>query len=163
MSEDVKKYPLWKQAVEDLLALAPAPGFVLEEQWLLEHLELVAPDYGSLETFKGWNLRYLQARSAFFETLRDIHALQFAQKADGGWRLLAPGEVSKAALGRMKHELYKELRRARTSLACADRTKMSEAELMENAEALTRVARAMSLAREAVKLPPPATVPKRIQ
>jgi hypothetical protein len=163
VSGDIKKFPLWKQAVEDLLALEPNPGFVLSEAWLMEHLELEVPEYGTAEKFKKWNLSWLQARSAFFDALRDDHALQFAMKEDGGWRLLAPGEVSKNALARMKHELYKELKRARLSLSCADRTRMTELELGENAEAMTRVARAMSLAREAVKLPPPAAVPKRIQ
>lgn len=160
---ELKKFPLWKQAVDDLLELAPAPGFVLTEEWLLEHLELALPKYGTAEEFKKWNLTWLQARSAFFDALRDDHALQFAQKDGEGWRLLAPGEVSRTALARMKHELYKELKRARQSLVCADLTKMTEAERAENADAMTRVARAMNLAREAVKLPPPATVPKRIQ
>lgn len=163
MAPELKKFPLWKQAIDDFLALDPQPGFVLEEQWLLDHLEMKMPEYGYAEEFKRWNLQWLSARSAFFDALREDHAMQFATKDERGWRLLAQGEVAKVALARMKHELYKELRRARSSLSCADLTSMTDAERTENAEAMTRVARAMNIAREAVKLPAPPAVQKRIQ
>lgn len=108
-----KLHPIWKQAVADLVALNPQPGYVITEDWLLEHLELPRPVRGGVAEVDKWRLRYVGYRDQFLRKLEEEHGLIFtsSERVSGGLRLLHPREVADYEDTQWRKRLGAEVRR----------------------------------------------------
>lgn len=109
----IKLHPIWKQAVVDLLEMNPEPGYVITEDWLLEHFELPRPSGGGFDAAEKWRFTFLDLRTKFKEALEDEHSLIFTdvERKSGGMRLLYPHEVAEYEEKRWRSRVGNETRR----------------------------------------------------
>lgn len=109
----VKLHPSWKQAVADLIELDPQPGYVVTEDWLIEHFDLPRPSHGGADAAQKWKLTFLDYRDNFRRRLEEEHSLIFTymERESGGMRLLHPSEVADYEDGQWRQRIGSEIRR----------------------------------------------------
>lgn len=165
---NTKLHPIWRQAVQDLVAIDPQPGYVLTREHLEHWLEVKRPARGTYEEIRDYELKFLAMRDRFFDELLRKHQIQFGEKDRGadGWKILPPHEVAKYSRKQSDRDLKKTLRRQRERLAHTDLTGLNPEQQREHAETLVRCSWKLRAIKEADKreleLPaPPKALPRR--
>ncbi len=160
---DVKKFPIWKQAVEDFVSQDPpaAPGYILHDRWLLEHFEMSKPTSGLYEEIARFNLAFLDSKTKFFAALRDNHQIQFAERDGGGWRLLHPAEVARHSMSELAKATRAAALKAGRRISNVDVSELNDRQQAELADAAARLSRVRQIARKETRLPRPPQISDR--
>lgn len=137
--------PVWLQAVADFIALKPEPGFILEKEWLYEHLGLEQPDNGTKKDFDKFSLDCLDKISKFREALLENHKIALKTKAGVGYIVLAPNEHANEALDHAKSNIKKVLRNSASLLVHTNFEELTDAERAEHHQAVARIGGMRSL------------------
>ena len=157
MDAPLKKYPLWKQAVDDFIAEQRPFGSHLTRQWLIDHLEISVPSRGSMDEFRKFETGFLAARVRFFDTLRRDHGIQFRDAKDGEWELLHPREATRYAIEKGAREMKDAWHRSHDRVTHVPLEQLTDQERAENADVQARLGekRAMLMSLKA----PPRALP----
>ena len=135
-----KLHPAWKQAVADLIEINPQPGYVVTEDWLVDHFELPRPTNGGAESAQKWNLVFLDYRDRFRRRLEEDHSLIFTymERESGGMRLLHPSEVAAYEDMQWRKRIGSEVRRTTRRLKNTNLLAMSADERERHLHTLAR-------------------------
>jgi len=140
MDGETKLFPLWKQAVVDLVDLDPQPGHIVTEAWLIEHFDLPRPVGGDIVAQDKWRLTFLGYRANFKQALEDEHSLILTDKErdHDGMRLLAPNEVAAYEDQRWRARIGSETRRTVRRLKNTNMLQLTDAERAAHLDMLAR-------------------------
>jgi hypothetical protein len=153
MSEEIKKFPIWKNAVE--LAINQFDyGSEISHEWLLDALELTQPaDRITAQEYRDYQLRLLSAIESFRDAMLRDHDMMLVNVRGKGYVIATPGEQSGIAMRDMGRDLRKNLRKTGQKLKHTNVEKLSDDEAKRRSDAIGKLAALSSMTRRALAAP----------
>jgi len=150
--EELKQYPLWKQAVEDFISGNPQPGDVITEEWKHRHFGITPPTYGSAVVWKDYQLKMLSAFDSFANTLTEDFQLHLRSDRRGGHVVLAPAEQTRTALDDCNAGIKRALRKSKFKLENVAVSALTTEERKEHTDAQVRLAMSATMFKKVKRL-----------
>lgn len=153
MTGEIKKLPLYRNAVEKFMAMNPQPGFVLPDEWLEIELELNFK-IANYEEYQNANAVLMSQVGHFIRSLMIWHQVHLARANGTGYRVLSPEEVTPLEMADLQGDLARRTRRADRRLAFVPLNTLTDDQRRDHADAVTRVAQLRAFAQATFQLPP---------
>lgn len=137
----VTKHPPWRQVVEDIAALNPAPGMLIESTWLYEKLEIQKPTASTpYAKAREAGMQYMQATVLLRSELLTEHQIALETQPGVGYRVVAPGDQTRWAIKELQDEMHKAISRGSSRVQNTRLEQLNDIERKYNADELTRLA-----------------------
>ena len=152
--ESVTLYPMWKQAVQNVLSGEHSPGTVLKVDWLREQFGLQKPV--TAEQQKQFQLDWMGAFNSFRDTLLREHKICLRTMRNGSYEIVRPGDQTDEAEKTHMKAVHRELRHMIAKMTHVDHAALTETERRHNADSLARAAQLKGIVRgrRQISLPP---------
>lgn len=143
---EIKRLPIWKQALDDFFAEGFHYGQTLTRAWLLKHFELREPS--SVEEYKRFQIRFLVHMDAFRTSLLENHKIDLkCVRGTQSYLIIPPQRQTSMAMGDCKEEVSKALRRAIRRVNFIDLDALSEEQRRENTDAACKLDKLKQMAK----------------
>lgn len=152
MEEELKQYPLWKEAVNKFLAMNPQPGTVLTEKWKQENFGIHLPKNATLDDLKEYQFSMLSSFDNFRQTLLEEHQIHLKANKAGSHIMLAPREQAGAALKDFNTDIKRAVVKSKRRIENVAVEQLTNEERKEVTDAQVRVAMAASMFKQVKKL-----------
>ena len=139
MEQEVKKSPVWKQAVDDFLLQGFKAGDILTKEWLLKHFELSEPS-GNVEAYKRFSLKWMAYRESFRDELLERCICLKTMERTGGFLVLPPHQQTKHGLGILVDGIRKAFRQGGRVVRYVNQDQLNDQQRKENADAVVKIA-----------------------
>lgn len=155
MDGSVRYYPLYKQAVVDLMEEDPLPGHVITDRWLDDHLGLERPGPdGRAADERQYRLDRFGAVERFKDWLLEKHKLAL-RRVDRGYMVVPPGEQAQFAEEEGGALIERGLRKQRKLLHNTRLEALSKGERQRHEESLARLSAREAFMRHGKQLSAP--------
>jgi len=142
--EEVKKSPLWKQAVEDFLASEFGYGDTVPLQWFVDHFGLEMPETAKQQRdFQASMARCLQK---FRQHMLTNHCMDFVNVWGTGYAVVKPGEQTSVALKDAKDTIRKAISEGMKRIVFVRQDMLTDAQRQENVDAVNKMASLQAMA-----------------
>ena len=136
---NIKKSPIWKQAVQDFHDLGFKPGDTLTREWLMAHFELDEPT--TIEEYRRFELRFLSHFEAFRQSLLEDHCTDLRNIwGTGSYLVTPPAEQTRAAMEDCHSSLSRALHKAGKRVRYINHDALNDAQRSANADAIAKLA-----------------------
>ena len=143
---EIKRLPIWKQAVDDFFTEGFQYGQTLTRAWLLNHFELREPS--TVEEYKRFQVRFLAHMDAFRAALLENHKIDLkCVRGTQSYLIVPPSRQTPMAMCDCKEEVSKALRRAIRRVNFIDLDALSEEQRRENADASCKLENLRQMAK----------------
>lgn len=149
-------YPPWKEALRLFLAEPFRPGDIIPHRWFWNAfgLEEPKPDWRYDRGEKA-RLDYVAQLDPLRKALLMDHRIDLRSEPGEGYLWVEPGEQTSKAVTDGRKELNKAFRRYGSRLLHVQSEMLTDAQKLENAQELARLAMQTSMVRQARRLPAP--------
>jgi len=154
MSENVKLFPAWRQAVRDFLDADFAPGTIVTHAWLeaafgIEPLADEKPLTAG--EFRDRQFVWLQAVEAFKAELLEEHQIMLSSVRGEGYRMVPPSEQTSLTNEKFENDARRIYRTAAQRLKNVRLAELPEPQRRENADAIARLAMLRGMQKGAIE------------
>lgn len=150
--EEVRQYPLWKEAVKTFLLANFQPGHVITEKWKREHFGITPPKTGTMEQLSEYQLKLLSAWENFSRTLLEEHQIHFRANGARSHIVLAPREQAGVAMSDCNREIKRTLKKAKLRTENIALELLTNDERREVTDAQVRIAMQASMFKQVKRL-----------
>lgn len=152
MQEPIK-LPVWKQAVDDFLALNEAPGHIVTKKWLIDALRLRQP--ASIADKERFDLEYLSGVDSFRKELLEKHCIAFRTVRGEGLQWLTAQEQVGFATEERDRFIGKGLRVGAKTLMYLRSDQLTAEQRADHADQLAKHAQLAGMIKRTRALPTP--------
>jgi hypothetical protein len=140
MSDELKLFPLWKQAVKDFIDARFSEGDVITKKWLEEHFEMTpAGELTTLEEFERRAFDWLKNTTSFRESLLEEHQIALQTVIGDGYRVVPPHEQTALAREKFEKEARKSYKKAVLTMTNVQVDKLTDQQRKENTDAIAKL------------------------
>jgi hypothetical protein len=136
--ETITLYPLWKQAVENFLALPHAPGAIIKKSWLADEFGLKAPE--TAQEQKDFEIEFMRSFNQFRDSILKGHNVCLKTLYNGAYEVVAPQAQTEHAEQVHIKAVHRELSLMMNKMRHVDFEALTDEERRRNADALARAA-----------------------
>ena len=141
MSEqELKKYPLWKEAVSEFISTNPQPGTIISESWKQENFGITKPEMGTFKVMQEYQLKMLTATESFKAVLLEQYQIHIKSIGNGAHVVIPPAEQTREAWGNGVNDVRRVLRKMGNALVNVDIAQLTQDQRKENTDAQVRLA-----------------------
>jgi hypothetical protein len=140
---DIKKSPIWKQAVEDFLASDYAYGDTVPHGWFVDHFELEQPTTAKQQ--KDFQAQLARSLAKFRMHMLKHHLMDFVNVWGEGYLVVKPGEQTSYALKDTRDTIRKAIIEGMNRLVYVNHDALTDAQRRENTDAVNKVASLQSM------------------
>lgn len=137
MNQELKLYPRWKQAVQDLLLAGLTYGSRVEKSQLIDLCGLQLPT--TIEEKDKFDLQLLNCISEIKDELLTQHRMLLATNNDGSYRVVRPEDQTAYVIDKGARALAKELQRMATGVQFVNADLLTDEQRKRNADAQAKV------------------------
>ena len=134
------KFPEFRQAVDDFLALNPAPGAIIESAWFDRHLGIDKSKIVDAESATTINLLRLSRFDEFRRELLEEHHVHIESVPGKGYAVIPPEEQTECARRALATDLHRVFRRANRVAFNIDLTQLTDAQIKDNTDLRVKIA-----------------------
>ena len=134
------KFPEYKQAVDDFLALKPEPGMIVSSEWIDEKLGIDKSKATDWRSANSVNLLRLSRFEEFRNELLVEHRIYIENVRGKGYIVVRPGDQTDRVTVRLLDEIRCASKRARAGLVNIDLEKLTDAEVKQNTDMRAKLA-----------------------
>lgn len=128
--------PSWKQAVTNFMALKPYPGMEITKKWLATEFGLKKPI--TAEDQEKFSIDFMNNMVHFKDEILTQFLVCIASKNNGKYFVISPQDQTEHADYKHVKEIYKSLNNMKKKMRYVDHSKLTDAQRVENANALAR-------------------------
>lgn len=139
MSEDIKLFPSWKQAVKSLVDGGITFGSRITRAEIVGLCEIKPAD--SIEDVQRFNLEVLQCISEIKETLLTAHSMLMVSDHQGGYLIVQPRDQTRIAVESGLKAISREMKRMAMGTAFIRADMLTSEERSKNADAQAKISR----------------------
>ncbi len=129
--ENLKQYPLWKQAISDASEQFKY-GETIKFEWLYENLALTPPKTGTADQFKAFQFAFLAAVENFKKHMLIDHNMYLISSRAQGYTVVKPEDQTDEAWGVLRKKMRKAFRDVTSRLTYLDIGLISSSENINN-------------------------------
>lgn len=138
MSDDIKLYPAWRQALQDMAdAGMLKPGSVVTREWLTESFGITKPE--TIPEYERAQLEFLRQFSELREALLEDHLVMLRPVTGIGYEVVPPEQQTKRAVRDRMLTINREARKLSAELSFVDRAVLTDGARTENSNALAKL------------------------
>lgn len=138
MSEDIKLYPAWRQALADMVdGGLLKPGSVITREWLTEHFGIKNPE--TIPEYERAQLDFLRQFSEMREALLEDHLVMLRPVIGIGYEVVPPEQQTRRAVSDRMHRINREARKLSAELSFVNREALSDSARADNSNALAKL------------------------
>lgn len=147
--EEVKLYPVWKQAVKELIASGLTYGSALDKQRIIDLCALKRPE--TLAQKERFDLRLMTCICEIKDALLADHQMLLASNRDGSYRVVAPKEQTQFAIEQGAKAIQKEMRRMALGVQHVNTSLLDSEQRRKNSDAQAKISMLAGMQRTARK------------
>lgn len=153
MSDGVKLFPAWRQAVQDFIAAGFKAGDMVSHKWLEQAFGMKPLDATATLTAQAFQDRqfdWLQSIEAFKAELLQDHQILLSSVRGEGYRYVPPGEQTRLSTDKFEADARRVYRKAADRLKNVRAAELTESQRRENSDAIARLAMLRGMQKTAV-------------
>lgn len=135
---DVKKLPLWRDAVERFVAMNPGPGAIIPKKWFFDSFGIEKPVTAEDQIRAG--LEFLSSMDRFRSELLEDYMIDLIAVPGEGYKIIPPEEQTKTALDIRSRNIANEISKMARSVAFVNTAALDDSQRREQADGLAKVA-----------------------
>ncbi len=139
-------YPMWRQALRDLLAQGLEPGTLIERDWLNRAFGIEEPS--TIAEADKCRLVFLSFFSLLRSELLEKHRLMLRPVAGQGYEVIDPQMQTAVAQRDRYHAVRRELQALARELSFVQTERLNDAQRQANSDALARVGMLAGMAKD---------------
>ena len=141
---NIKKSPIWKQAVSDFNASSFNYGDTVPHRWFVDHFELEEPNTAKQQ--KDFQAKLARFFAKFRNHMLKHHLMDFTNVWGSGYLIVNPSEQTGLALKDTRETIRKALSEGVNRTIFVDQNRLSGAQRQENTDALNKLSALQSMA-----------------
>lgn len=141
---NVKKSPIWKQAVEDFNGSSFGYGDTIPHQWFVDHFDLGTPHTAKEQ--RDFQAKLARSFSKFRSHMLKHYLMDFVNVWGSGYQVVKPGEQTGHALRDTRDAIRKAVSEGVARAAYVNHDLLTDAQRQENTDALGKLAALQSMA-----------------
>jgi hypothetical protein len=139
MSEEVKLFPAWKQAVKTLIDGGLDYGHRISKAEIERMCDIVPPR--DIDDVQRYQLEVLQATGEIKDTLLTAHSMLLRSDQSGGYVVIHPRDQTRVVVEAGIKAITKEMRRMATGTTFIRQELLTDVERARNADAQAKISR----------------------
>lgn len=142
--DEVKKSPIWKQAVDDFLASGFDYGQIVPHDWFHDHFELERPHTAQQQ--REWQAKLTRNLVKFRRHMLTKHLMDFENIWGSGYLIVRPSEQAAFALKDTRETVRKAIAEGVLRVVHTKADELTDAQRQENADALNKLTALQAMA-----------------
>jgi hypothetical protein len=141
---NIKKSPIWKQAIEDFLASDFGYGDTVPHAWFVDHFGLELPTTARQQ--KDFQAHMARHFAKFRGHMLKHHLMDFVNVWGSGYLVVKPGDQTRYALKDTRDAIRKALSEGTKRTVFVNQSMLTEAQRQENTDAINKLAALQAIA-----------------
>lgn len=141
---NLKKSPIWKQAVEDFNASSFGYGDTIPHQWFVDHFDLGTPHTAKEQ--RDHQAKLARCFAKFRNHMLKHHLMDFVNVWGSGYLVVKPGDQTGYALRDTRDAIRKAVSEGMKRSVFVNQGLLTDAQRQENTDAINKLASLQSMA-----------------
>lgn len=141
---NLRKYPIWKQAVEDFNTSSFGYGDTVPHQWFVDHFRLEEPVTAQQQ--KDFQAQMVRNFTKFRNHMLKHHLMDFVNMRGTGYQVIPPNYQTPLALRDTREAIRKAVSEGMKRTVFVNHDLLTDAQRQENTDALGKLAVLQSMA-----------------